>query len=176
MDYFKNIFFIPFFQKSLSDWEKKKKILISMADNSIFLKNKDTVHSDFYSQQISHNELIAKLFQEELTYFTKEKKLSICNLSNSWFEKASTGEFHGVHNHGQLGYSAVCYVTYDKNEHTPTQFVSPINDTQTGATEYYVPEINEGDLIIFPSALLHYTLPNNSKKQRLILSFNLKLE
>ena len=55
---------------------------------------------------------------------------------------------HSIHNHGQLGYSAACYVTYNPNEHTPTQFVSPFNNPITGDIIQYQPmNVEEGDLI-----------------------------
>jgi hypothetical protein len=173
--YYKPIFSISIFQVALNNWGKKKQALLSMTQKSNFFKGQDTVESDFYTQQVSHNNSIRIIFQDEMNLFLNELKKKDYVISNSWFEKASNGQFHGVHNHGQLGYSAVCYIEYDETVHTPTQFVSPINDINDGASDYYIPTVKEGDLIIFPSMLLHYTMPNISDTNRLILSFNLKV-
>ena len=35
------------------------------------------------------------------------------------------------------------------------------------------PDVKEGDIVFFPSQLLHYANPNTSDKERVILSFNM---
>lgn len=174
--YSKNIFSISLFEKKIDNWQKKQRALINISDKSSFFKGGDGVTSDFYTQQDSHNEAIKIIFKEEMDIFLNEIKASEYYISNSWFEKAHKGEYHGVHNHGQLGYSAVCYIIYDNTVHTPTQFISPINNINDGGSEYYTVDADEGKLIIFPSMLLHYTIPNDSEKERLIMSFNFRVK
>ena len=93
----------------------------------------------------------------------------------SWFETSSQGDYHGIHTHGLVGYSAVCFIDYDSDEHTATQFVSSFNNLLTGEALQHSPEVNEGSLIFFPACILHYTEPNKSVKERKILSFNINV-
>ena len=73
-----------------------------------------------------------------------------------------------------MGFSAVCFVEYDQEVHTPTQFIAPFNDFMQGNTLQYSPScVMEGTLLIFPSVIHHFTLPNTSDKRRIALSFNL---
>jgi ectoine hydroxylase-related dioxygenase (phytanoyl-CoA dioxygenase family) len=37
----------------------------------------------------------------------------------------------------------------------------------------YTPDVKEGDIVFFPSQLLHYANPNTHDKERVILSFNM---
>ena len=37
----------------------------------------------------------------------------------------------------------------------------------------FTPNVKEGDIVFFPSQLLHYANPNTSDKERVILSFNM---
>ena len=84
--------------------------------------------------------------------------------------------YHELHNHGQLGYSATCFLSFDPKVHTPTQFIAPFNNPLNGLIVKHIPEnITEGTLLFFPSMLLHYTQPNLSTKERIVLSFNLAL-
>lgn len=56
-----------------------------------------------------------------------------------------------------------------------THFIAPYHDFTTGSQQLFVPEgIKEGSLILFPSALLHFTAPSYSDEERIILSFNLR--
>ena len=44
----------------------------------------------------------------------------------------------------------------------------------TGEVIHYEPDVEEGDLILFPSFIHHYTTPNQTDTERIVLSFNLK--
>ena len=78
----------------------------------------------------------------------------------------------GPHTHGVIGWSGVLYVEFDKYEHSPTEFQGPLHDVNNGQQLEYKPEVEEGDIIIFPSCLTHWVSPNQSKKRRTIMSFN----
>jgi hypothetical protein len=135
----------------------------------------ERVKSDFFK---SNTDNYSKKIQ---TILTRELQIAKTNLgietflvSNSWFEKAEKNMYHQTHNHGPLGFSAVCFIQYDDSIHTPTQFVSPFNNFVSGSVLSHSPEhIKEGSLIFFPSIIHHYTIPNDSEKERIILSFNL---
>ena len=57
--------------------------------------------------------------------------------------------------------------------HEATKFYSPFNDPATGDLMEYQPFVKEGDLVIFPSYLLHEGPVNKSDKERVIVSFNI---
>lgn len=173
-DYRDNMFVIPLLHLEVRDWKDKKKQLKDIC-NRCNLYDKDCVKTDFHNQEEIYVKDILHILSEELNIFANHFDLNNFNILNAWFEKASKQNFHAVHNHGSIGYSAVCYVDYDQNEHTPTQFISPFNSFLTGNTLYYTPNVNEGSLIFFPSIINHYTLLNESEKERLILSFNLNV-
>ena len=63
---------------------------------------------------------------------------------------------------------------HNKKKHQPTIFISPFNDPLGNLIEY-APDVDEGDIIIFPSMLTHYVLPNKSSDIRIILSFNVNI-
>ena len=83
---------------------------------------------------------------------------------------------HAVHNHGPGGFSSVCFIEYDKHNHKPTTFISSFGNYITGELERYQPDVEEGDIIFFPSNLLHYAPTNLSKITRTIISFNLDID
>ena len=89
-----------------------------------------------------------------------------------WFQTALKGMKHTCHNHG-LGWSAIIYVDFDANYHTATKFYSPFPNPFNGSVESYIPTIEEGTLLIFPSNIVHEALPNTSDLPRSIISFNL---
>ncbi len=50
---------------------------------------------------------------------------------------------------------------------------SPFTEFSSGDHMDFTPDVKEGDIIFFPSQLLHYANPNTSDKERVIVSFNM---
>jgi len=175
MNYMINIFSIPLIHLQLDEWEFKKKEIIKLFSSSNLKIDKlEKVKSDFFTKKKNYNNKIQKIFSNEIKSLEEVVNSENFIVSNSWIESAEKNMYHQIHNHGALGYSAVCFVDYDETHHSPTQFVSPFNNFFNGSILSYSPEqISEGSLLFFPSMIHHYTTPNESDIERTILSFNL---
>ena len=68
------------------------------------------------------------------------------------------------------------YLEYDEDEHTGTYFVNPVTDPITDLTNYSLPNVHEGAIVIVPSNVLHFTYPNKSNKIRIVMGFDIKFE
>lgn len=179
---YQHIFSVPFFHFKVENWIEKKKQLLNVW-NSIkeeCLEDRNLLISYGYGNENcadSINNIIHSIFNEEIKNFLSHLNYDNYEFLNGWFQCASKCGFHGVHNHGPLGYSSVCFVNYDENEHTPTTFVAPFFDFIMGDTILYQPNnITEGSIIFFPSIINHFTEPNFSNIERLIVSFNLAID
>ena len=84
-----------------------------------------------------------------------------------------TNYYHLVHNHGSIGFSGILFVSFNENLHTATRFYSPFNNFIDGSVIGYRPVVKEGDLLIWPSSILHEAESNHSEEDRIIISFNL---
>lgn len=177
-DYTINMFQIPLAHYVVRDWEFKKQKLLSLIEQSKFSIDK-TVKTTYdvtgNSKTPELNQLFNNIFNEEINLFMSTSGLNYYEIELSWFQIEDCSMSHLVHNHG-YGISAICYIEFDYEEHIPVHFLSPFNDILTGNSNHYVPEVYEGSIIFFPSFVNHYTIPNPSKKQRKIASFNLKID
>jgi uncharacterized protein (TIGR02466 family) len=113
-----------------------------------------------------------------------------------WFQIQNGGSFHDVHSHGNCSWSGVYYVQVDSAEHRSAHpQLGPLN----GATRFYSPLFmhlggayvdrgnawmqqatldvmpQEGDLVLFPSFLLHKAMPYSGDRDRIIVSFNAQI-
>ncbi len=179
-NYRHNMFEVPFLHFKVSEWELKKKKLVSLMNESKFEERSNKLITDFNlqndNQNFQYNFEIANIFFEEMFLFKEYFEFEAIELTSSWFEVSNKNSHHTTHNHGATGYSSVCFIDYDSNFHTPTKFISPFNNFIDGQVLTYTPEdVEEGSLIFFPSAIHHYTLPNTSEVPRAILSFNIKV-
>ena len=175
---FSDVFAIKFAHIQVKNWEEKKKLILA---NMSKVKREDIPRGEFletnYHEFKKGDDLdpmnVTSILEEELSEFMIQVG-GLVQVNLSWIERSTKGMSHSIHNHGALGYSAACYVTYDPNKHTPTQFVSPFNNPITGDIIQYQPmNVEEGDLVLFPSFIHHYTRPSQTDSERIVLSFNL---
>ena len=63
---------------------------------------------------------------------------------------------------------------FDPKVHTPSCFVSPWQNPVSDTTSLAYPtDVKEGTMFIFPSYTLHFVHPNQTRKRRTVLSFDL---
>jgi len=164
------MFRIPIYQINCVNWAVKKPKLLALCLN---LQPSYSVLTDYFTNNSLYDREIETIFADEIYSFINQFQLRSATVSRAWFEIAEQHGYHGPHRHGALGYSAVCYLNFDKKTHTGTRFLAPFTNWLTGADVVYAPDVDEGTVIFFPSAIVHYTEANRSQQARQIVSFNL---
>lgn len=167
-------FTIPYFQTTVKHWEQKKPML-----TQLYLSHKSNMiegdqNSDYNKDNNYHNQ-IQSILMDDIINATKSMNIKFTKIqvNCAWFQRYEQFQHHAIHNHGVGGFSSVCYIEYDKDEHRPTTFISPFNSwVDNNLLEFAPKNIEEGSIIFFPSSIAHYVPPNKSLKHRLILSFN----
>ena len=162
-----NLFTVPLLKYSIPNWESVKKRLVRHLP-----KDK---YTDFYDSEDNSAEYIT-VFGESIQDIMMDYSNMMGNpafVSRVWYERSKKGDSHNAHNHGATGYSGVLYVNFDSQQHKGTKFYSPFFDPNTGDLLECVAEVEEGDLVLFPSYLLHEATVNESEIERIIISFNI---
>ena len=168
------LFNIPYYTLPTLNFKVKKKKLINLLKS--YPENKTGIQPFSTNRQSNRNGLaqgFSKILEEELNLLTNKVKAGV-KISDIWSVSYTKGEYHSPHNHGSCGYSSVTYIKFNKDKHIPTIFIAPFTDPKGNIIEY-APEIDEGNIIFFPSMINHYVLPNKSSDIRIILSFNLNI-
>lgn len=91
-------------------------------------------------------------------------------LASFWFQQYQTGDFHGTHDHrgGQTNYSSVYYLEMTP-ESSGTRLV-------TDWGQEINPKVSEGDILIIPSTVKHYSPINKSTQTKTVLAMNIQLD
>ena len=168
------LFDYPSYMYKVEDWDFKKKGLLKRLEKQKFVR---TELQEFETDRGTNNKAyvpyLAELLRTELSLFCAEAEVT-CGMTDAWCIKYHKGDQQTVHNHRSFGFSGVLYVEYDPKVHAPTTFVAPWNDPRTDRTLLsYPPMVEEGFLFIVPSYTLHYVPYNTSRKQRVVVSFDL---
>ena len=158
------------------DWGSKKRKLLSLIDwedPKLLYEEQITDYFEHESEPPPYIDEFCNILFEELDLIVNTCDFPSMHISHLWGQRYTKGNYMPSHNHGSLGYSAVLYVDFDKEEHPPTRFTSIIND-EHGKMQQHIPEIEEGDMLVFPSHLFHDVGHCKTEKQRTIYSFNFR--
>ena len=169
-----SLFEFPSYQYEVSDWEFKKKGLLNRINKGDFYR---TEFQDFETDRQTAGKTYVNYMQEFLSdildEFCKEAEVT-CGMSDAWCVRYQKGDQQTIHNHRGWGFSGVLYVEYDPKVHTPTCFMAPWQDPRTDTTSLAYPQnVKEGTLFIAPSSTHHFVKPNESRKPRIVISFDL---
>jgi hypothetical protein len=135
------------------------------ADPNIF-------YTDFFSgHKKEYQDSFLSIVKPYLDEFHEICSYKFTAINEFWCQKYKAGDTHIPHTHGALGYACVFYAKLSE-EHEGTFFYSPFIN-ESGVNESGGVLVKEGDLLIFPSNLLHMARPHASNEDRIIIAFNL---
>lgn len=139
--------------------------------------------SDFYAKDINN-------FLDKAGFSRLQKWKTKLNF---WYNLSSRGAYQEVHDHLggpiSISYAAIHYVVFDKEEHVSTVFYNPlesiIKTLQPTTNNKIRPkdfqdlqktlDVEEGDIIIFPSYVPHSVMSQASEKLRATVAFNISV-
>ena len=168
------LFEFPSYQYEVSDWDFKKKGLLNRINKSEFYRTRlQTLETDRQTAGKTYVHYLSEFLKDILFEFCQEAQVT-CGMTDAWCVKYHKGEQQTIHNHRGWGFSGVLYVEYDPKVHTPTCFAAPWQEPRTDRTSLSFPQnVKEGTLFIAPSSTLHFTYPNDVRKPRTVIAFDL---
>ena len=169
-----DLYAVPYYTYKVKNWQEKKVKMQDAMKHQTFSRS-PIIHSPFDSDRANSRNYLddfLSIFSDELQEFGTELNLNTFKVEDIWTVQYGKGDFHAVHTHGTCNLSAVLYFDYDDKEHSATHFVVGQNGIRN-TTDIASPPCKEGDLVIFPSNMLHFTSPNASDKIRRVISFDI---
>ena len=168
------LFEFPSYRYEVDDWEFKKKALLNRINDRDFVR---TEHQCFESDRGSNGKTYVRYLENYLkpilNQFCQEAQVTCC-MTDAWCVRYQKGDYQTVHNHRGWGFSGVLYLEFDPKIHTSTTFVAPWQNPTNDTTNLVsLKNMKEGIVFIFPSFVHHYVTPNQVRKQRSIISFDL---
>ena len=192
------LFPITIHKTSIRDNKKLKELLVP----DILEDSKSTVRPDGWGT----NKIITSFLQDTNEVIEKNKDVLLeeyinslryffdrsfdFNLLNIWYNLYMDGEYQEEHDHlstehiSREHFSFIHFLSFDKMQHNPPIFADPMKSLRSLSIELdknnysskYEPNIEEGDILMFPSYLRHYVLPcKKSDYPRITISFNIEL-
>lgn len=149
--------------------------------------SKDLVNFSLDTYLLNYEEMYRckKIIEDHVHTYTKEI-LSIeqeVYVTNCWIAKTSPGQRHKKHYHPNSIFSGILYLNANE-EHSELNFHNKsfirggfnftynIKDYNIFNSNAWSIKVKTGDVIIFPSDIIHDVNVNNAKTDRVILGFN----
>ena len=131
--------------------------------------NCHVIHDDDFDENIIP--INYGFLREEYTkvcgVFLREKNIDFdFHLGDIWYNYYKFGQFQEPHVHGST-FTVVHYLIYDKEKHSKTIFTDNV---------IKLPDISQGDIVIFPGFYEHFVEKNTSNTPRLTVAFGLSLK
>jgi hypothetical protein len=110
-------------------------------------------------------QFFGKRFQETLDEISQECGYQTALVTQLWFQQYHQNDVHGWHVHGS-NFTGVYYVELPEDS-PKTELINPFTQQNL-----IIPEIQEGDFLIFPSFTIHRAPKVYTKSRKTIISWN----
>jgi len=142
---------------------------------------------ELFSDDSPYLKMLTRRYNDCMQYvFDRDFSFSINKI---WYNVYTDGEYQEEHDHignpfNHSHFSCIHFLSFDKEQHSPPEFKDPLAQLRNLSVEFesnrwgeiYVPKVEEGDLLMFPSYLVHRVLPcKKTDYPRITISFNIKV-
>ena len=112
---------------------------------------------------------IKPYLEKQLNKYANYLGYSDVIIKGIWFQQYNKNGKHGWHIHGE-NYTGVYYVTFN-NKCGKTELIDPLLQDKK-----FTINANEGDIVIFPSFVIHRASKQTTNDIKLIISFNIEFK
>ena len=169
-----SLFNIPYWKIQTINFEEKKKELIKILE--FYPEEKKGLQEFATNRQNNRSGLVERFFSimnQELGAFSKEIEKNFA-IHEIWSVSYDKGGNQSPHNHGSWGLSGILYLNLPKDS-SVTEYIQPWNDYVNDTIQHAKISIVEGNIIIVPSFILHFSEPNKSNSKKRIISWDMKI-
>ena len=169
------LFNIPIWTLPTLNFSKKKKQLDRLV--KAFPEEKTGLQAfstNRQSDRTGFSQAFYNIMEDELKMLMNRIKKTII-IEDIWSVSYKKGDYHTPHDHGTIGLAGILYLNMPKDAPV-TQYIQPWNDYVMDRTIYLPLPIKEGDIVVTPKFIRHFTEPSKSKKIKRVISWDMKLE
>lgn len=179
-EYDKNLVVPEVHDGGIGPWPQRHKPNLKESDHLLFESDNEYIQ---HLKAVCGNSL-AKVLHRCVGRWYNTDTYSI-NFQDSWYHITKNGGYHDIHDHGESTWCGIFYVDIGEsdayNANGINRFYSPLDVRQEPGMEHLALNNHDvtptnGKLVIFPGFLKHSAVPYYGTKDRIVVSFNAKVE
>lgn len=149
----------------------------------------DQPDADVQTLNVYLSELINMIATELNQPFWPDDAESETTLIESWYHVTRHGGYHDIHSHPNCSWCGIYYLQSDGTDFDERSGINRFYDPRTNADHFldagasYLNangildiEPAEGQVVIFPSYLMHSALPYFGEQDRIVIAFNARVD
>lgn len=156
-------------------WDEYKSYLLDTINNTDDPEYRPTegFYTDYGKKQTWRKTIWEDFLEPQIRPLIEQTETK---LQDIWAQQYIDLADHSAHQHQAVGYSCVLYAEYDPEHHSATMLFRPYVDPndEVSVNAVFTPNVEEGDILVFPSWMLHQAPPSNSHVPRTVIAFNLE--
>jgi len=164
----------PCIVKSFKNHSKLKEDVLDYINHDMTRRHLQTETMDIYSDWGTYGtgrKNYWRILKEEVNNFMTEVMVGdlgydSCEVSNYWYQQYNKGGKHGWHVHLRCMYTSVYYLEFPEGS-PQTEFMNSITKNIQ-----QIDFVKEGDIITFPSYIIHRAAENTTDQRKTILSWH----
>ena len=203
-DQYRNkIFPVTYYKDSIENNDEIKNVLLpilgerykdlkppeSWITNKLHTSFDDDSDELFFGGHNFYPKILEKSYKKCFENFFNDEY--IISIKSIWYNYYLENEYQEWHDHlgsifNPAHFACVHFLSYDNEIHQPTVFRDPLHKYRDHShelefdvvdVEIYIPNVKEGDFLMFPSYLDHsvYPVKKSQKCPRITISFNISL-
>lgn len=182
MNYILEKMFPTTLYKTTLDYQFSKEEINRILKSEYFIVNNGSwsdeqfwvLDKDYFSQ-------FKNLLQEHVNIYAKEVFKYDCEIyiTSSWININPPGSYHNLHSHNNSIFSGVYYFDVPEgapflsfcSSRKPALCITPTEWNDSNSPTWTI-KVGQGDLVIFPSEVMHEVITNNTTNTRISIAFN----
>jgi hypothetical protein len=152
--------------------DELKDVLLQTIDQEPFTTYGNISKSDWIvpsNYERMYMKLLSPALHEHLKDVYRSLGFNTFTIRNHWMQQYVDGDFHDWHVHEDCNFANVYYIELP-DESIGTQFKDP-----TDLNNVITPTVAEGDIITFPSMIIHRSPVNTTGKRKTVVAFNVSV-
>ena len=179
------MFATPLFVFPIDNWNKHRKTILNLLPKIEPLNGHSSDRNRHDIELPHYTDLVLGICEDQLKEFSRsiiesrgitDYKESTLDITEMWFDTDTAEASYPMDTNGNVGWTAILHVDYDREIHRPPYFLSAFPKADSGAIDSFEYPVDEGVLIIFPSTTAYQMGDINPEEdiRRTTVSFNIQ--
>ena len=179
------MFATPLFVFPIDNWNKHRKTILNLLPKIEPLNGHSSDRNRHDIELPHYTDLVLGICEDQLKEFSRsiveskgitDYKETTLDITEMWFDTDTAEASYPMDTNGNVGWTAILHVDYDREIHRPPYFLSAFPKADSGTVDSFEYPVDEGMLIIFPSTMAHMPggMDPEENIKRTIVSFNIR--
>ena len=179
------MFATPLFVFPIDNWNKHRKTIMNLLPKIEPLEGHSSDRNRYDIELPHYTDVVLGICEDQLREFSRsiiESKgitdydKTTLDITEMWFDTDTAEASYPMDTNGNVGWTAMLHVDFDREIHRPPYFLSAFPKADSGTIDSFEYPVDEGMLIIFPSTTAYQLGDINPEEdvKRTIVTFNMQ--